>query len=151
MGLFDAFKKKAAVKAEEVNPLHGYLTEANLGIENLQVVDANGTVTVTGTAQDGETAAKVAELLTARGVASVTNNVAIADLSHLGIQYRVATNSSNLNCRKGPSKDDKIVGKFPKDAVVNLIKRHNATWHLVKAEEVQGFCHTDYLEQVKNT
>ena len=151
MGLFDAFKKKVEEKAEVINPLHGYLKEANLNIENLQVVDANGTVTVTGTAQDGETAAKINELLAAKGVASVTNNIAIADLSHLNIKYRVATNSSNLNCRKGPSTDNEIVGKFPKDAVVTLVQKHNATWHKVRNEEIEGYCHMDYLEQVQNT
>jgi len=151
MGLFDAFKKKVEEKAEVINPLHGYLKEANLNIENLQVVDANGTVTVTGTAQDGETAAKINDLLAAKGVASVTNNIAIADLSHLNIQYKVATNSSNLNCRKGPSTDDEVVGKFSKDAVVTLVQKHNATWHKVRNEEIEGYCHMDYLEQVQNT
>jgi len=70
--------------------LYNHLKEAGLAIENLQVLDANGTVTVTGVAQDGETATKVNELLIAKGVALVTNKVTIADLSHLNLQYKVA-------------------------------------------------------------
>ncbi len=151
MGLFDSFKKKVKETSEEINPLHKILTDANLGIDNLQVANANGTVTVTGTAQDGEAIAKMEELLTANGVLSVTNKVGIADLSHLGIKYRVTTNSSNLNCRKGPSTDNEIVGKFPKDTIVQLVKKHNATWHRVRNDEIEGFCHTDYLKQVQNT
>lgn len=151
MGLFDAFKKKVEEKAEVVNPLYTYLKDANLGIDNLQVSDANGTVTVTGTAADGEMKQRVNDLLAARGVASVTNNITIADLSHLGIKYKVNTKSSNLNCRQEPNTDSPILGKFPKDAIVTLVQKYNATWHVVKNDELQGYCHTDYLEQVQNT
>ncbi|HAV24858.1 MAG TPA: hypothetical protein DCX01_01655, partial [Bacteroidetes bacterium] len=102
MGFFDAFKKKVEVKVEEVHPLQGYLEEANLAIENLQVVDVKGAITITGTAQDGESADKVRELLRAKRMGSVSNRIAIADLSHLGIEYKVTTGSARLNCRKGP-------------------------------------------------
>ena len=63
----------------------------------------------------------------------------------------ITTKGSNLNCRKGPGTDHEIVGKFPKDAIVNLVKKYNATWHVVRTEEVEGFCHTDYLAEVQNT
>lgn len=134
-----------------VNPLYTYLKDANLGIDNLQVSDANGTVTVTGTAADGEMKQRINDLLAARGVASIANNVAIADLSHLNINYKVATKSSNLNCRQEPNTDSAIIGKFPKDAIVTLVQKYNATWHVVKNDEIQGYCHTGYLEQVQNT
>ncbi len=94
---------------------------------------------------------RVNELLAAKNIASLNNNITVADLSDLGIRYTVNTNSSNLNCRKGPSTDQDIVGKFPKGAVVNLVQRHNATWHKVRNEEIEGYCHTDYLSQVQNT
>jgi uncharacterized protein YgiM (DUF1202 family) len=151
MGLFDAFKKKVAVEAEKINPLHGYLAGGNLAIENLQVVDGNGTVTLTGVAQDGETAQKAVAMLKAKGVSSVTNNIAIADLSGLGIKYRVNTESTNLNCRKGPSTDDEVVGKLAKDAIVTLVHKFNTSWHYVRGEETEGYCNTDYLAEVSNT
>ena len=151
MGLFDAFKKKVTEKAEEVNPLHGYLADANLPIENLQVVDANGTVTVTGVAQEGSASAKVVELLKAKGINSITNNISVADLTSLNIKYKVATNSSNLNCRKGPSTDDEIVGKLAKGTIVTLVQKHSDKWHKVKNDKTEGYCHTDYLEGITST
>ena len=153
MGLFDMFKKKVEEKAEVINPLHGYLKEAGLPIENLQVAENNGSVTVTGIAEDGESASKVSDLLAAKGIAAtqIHNNISIADLSSLNLKYKVATNSSNLNCRKGPSTDNEIVGKFPKGSIVTLTQKYNATWHVVKNDEIEGFCHTDYLEEVAST
>ena len=82
MGLFDIFKTKTVVKEAAVHPLQEYLKEANLAIENLQVVDANGTVTITGSAQDGQSADKVKELLRTKRIPSLTNNITIADVSH---------------------------------------------------------------------
>jgi len=151
MGLFDAFKKKVKDKVEQVNPLYGFLKDANLGIDNLQVSsNANGTVIITGTAADGEMKERINALLASRGVTSVSNKVVIADLSHLGIKYKVATISSNLNCREEPNIDATIIGKFPKDAILTLVQRYNATWHVVKNDELEGYCHTDYLEQVQS-
>lgn len=153
MGLFDIFKKKVEEKAEVINPLHGYLNEAGLPIENLQVVDNNGNVTVSGVAENGEAVAKISDLLVAKGIAAanIHNNISIADLTALNLRYNVATNSSNLNCRKGPSKDNEIVGKFPKGSIVTLTQIYNATWHKVKNDELEGFCHTDYIEEVAST
>ena len=151
MGFFDVFKKKVEVKAEEVHPLKGYLEEANLAIENLQVVDVNSAITITGTAQDGESADKVRELLRAKRMGSVSNRIAIADLSHLGIEYKVTTGSARLNCRKGPGTKDEIVGKFPEDSIVLLVQKHNETWHKVRANETEGYCRTKYLNQVSGT
>lgn len=151
MGLFDIFKTKTVVKEAAVHPLQEYLKEANLAIENLQVVDANGTVTITGSAQDGQSADKVKELLRTKRIPSLTNNITIADVSHLGIEYKVTTNSGRLNCRKGPGTQDEIVGKFPENAVVTLVQKHNATWHKVRGNETEGYCRTKYLEKVSGT
>lgn len=150
MGIFDAFKKKAGVKAQEAHPLKEYLKEANLAIDNLQVVEAKGTVTITGSAQDGESADKAKELLRSKRIPSLTNNITIADLSHLGIEYTVITNSGRLNCRKGPGTKDEIVGKFPQNAVVILVQKHNATWHKVRGNNTEGYCRTKYLNEVSS-
>ena len=151
MGIFDAFKKKAGVKAQEAHPLQEYLKEANLAIDNLQVVEAKGTVTITGSAQDGESADKAKELLRSKRIPSLTNNITIADLSHLGIEYTVITNSGRLNCRKGPGTKDEIVGKFPQNAVVILVQKHNGTWHKVRGNNTEGYCRTKYLNEVSGT
>jgi len=151
MGLFDAFKRKEKEISEEINPMYNFLYDANLSIANMQVVDTNGSVSVRGTAHDGETIEKVEELLATKGVGLIYNELIIADLSRMGIQYRIATKSSNLNCRKGPSAKNEVVGKFPKGTIVDLIRIHNATWHFVKNDVIEGYCHTDYLETVKGS
>lgn len=151
MGLFDAFKKKVEKESEVINPLYGYLKEANLPIENLQVVEGNGEVTVTGVSQNGESLARIEEMLKAKGFTSIHNKISIADLSASGIRYTVTTRGSNLNCRKGPSTSDEIAGKFANGSVVSLVQKHNDKWHKVKNDEIAGFCHTDYLEQVSST
>lgn len=151
MGLFDAFKKKVEDKSEVVNPLYGYLKDAGLPIENLQVVESNGSVTVTGVAENGESRSLVEEMLKGKGVVNIQNNINVADLSNSGITYKVTTKGSNLNCRKGPSTKDEIAGKFANGSVVTLVQKHNDTWHKVKNAEITGFCHTDYLEHMTNT
>ena len=149
MGLFDAFKKKVKETSEEVNPLYNKVKEADLGIENLQVANSHGNVTVTGSIQNEENIEKVNEILKSSGVSTINNKLAVVDLSHLGIFYRVDTKSSNLNCRKGPGTDHEIVGKFAKDSEVQLLKKYNAVWHMVKKEDVVGYCHTDYLKLIR--
>jgi len=151
MGIFDAFKKKAGVKAEEGHPIQEYLKDADLAIENLQVVEENGTVTIMGSVQDGESADKVEELLRAKRIPSLTNNLTIADLSHLGIEYTVTTHSGRLNCRKGPGTQDEIVGKFSENTIVTLVQKHNATWHKVRGDKTEGYCRTKYLIEVSGT
>ena len=151
MGLFDAFKKKVEVKSEEVNPLHGYLKNAGLPIENLQVAESNGTVTVSGVSENGESLGLVEDMLKAKGAMSIQNNITVADLSNSGVTYKVTTKGSNLNCRKGPTTTDEIVGKFANGSVVTLVQKHNDTWHMVKNAETQGYCHTDYLNHMTNT
>jgi len=151
MGLFDAFKKKVEEKSEVVNPLYGYLKDAGLPIENLQVSESNGSVTVTGLAENGETLSLVEDMLKAKGVSTIHNNVNVVDHSNSGVTYKVTTKGSNLNCRKGPTTTDEIVGKFANGSVVSLVQKHNDTWHMVKNDEITGYCHTDYLDHMSNT
>jgi len=147
MGLFDAFKKKVEEKSEEINPIYEALKTADLGVDNLQVANNNGTARVSGTVQNGEAIAKVEEFVKSQtGVTGFENAIEIADVSDLNIRYTVATNSSNLNVRKGAGTDFDIVGKFPKGTEVTLVKRINNTWFIVRTEELEGYCHTDYLK-----
>lgn len=147
MGLFDAFKKKTAV----LNPLNNALTQANLNIKDMQVVNEGGNVTVTGSIDDGSVMEQVSEFLTGQsGVSNVLNNIKVADISQQGRKCKVITKGSNLNVRAGASTNDDIVGRFAKDSEVLLVRRYNATWHQVrglgiKGQEVDGYCHTDYL------
>ena len=151
MGLFDAFKKKAEKKTAVLNPLNNALTQANFNIKDMQVVNEGGNVTVTGSIDDGSVMEQVSEFLSGQpGVSNVSNNIEVADISHQGKKCKVITKGSNLNVRAGASTNDDIVGRFAKDSDVLLVRRYNATWHQVrglgiKGQEVDGYCHTDYL------
>lgn len=151
MGLFDSFKKKVEEKSEVVNPLYSYLKDAGLPIENLQVVESNGSVTVSGVSQNGEALTLVEDLLKGKGITNIQNNISVADLSNSGVTYKVTTRGSNLNCRRGPGVDNEIAGKFANGSVVTLVQKYNDTWHKVKNTDVEGYCHTDYLESMTNT
>ncbi len=146
MGLFEAFKKKVGQKSEEINPLFEIVKNANLGIDNLQVSNEMGKVRVSGTVQNGKVVSEVEELLKGQqGVISFENALDIADVSGSNIKYMVATNSSNLNVRKGPGIDFDIIGKFPNGTTITLVRRINDTWFIVISEQLEGHCHTDYL------
>ena len=151
MGLFDAFKKRTEAKTEILNPLYTALEQANFGIQNMQVVNEQGNATVSGSVDDGSILEKVNDFLAAQaGVSTVSNNIEIADISAQGNKCKVVTKGSNLNVRAGASTTDDIVGRYANDSEVLLVRRYNSTWHQVrgkgiKGNEVEGYCHTDYL------
>jgi carbamoylphosphate synthase small subunit len=151
MVLFDAFKKKVEEKSEEINPLYNALNHANLGVENMQVSDHNGVVTITGDTDHGNVLQKVNDFLNNQpGVQEVINRIEVKDVRHQGIKMFVVTKGSNLNVRAGEGTEYDILGKFPKGTEVNLVKRVSDTWFIVEGQgmdgqPLEGYCHTDYL------
>ena len=149
MGIFDAFKKKVEEKSEEINPIFGVLQNAELGIEDLQVANNAGTIRVSGNVQNGEVLSRVEEIVLAQpGANAIDNAIEIADVSAQNIHLEVETRSSNLNVRQGPGTNHDIVGKFPKGTKVTLVKRINNTWYVVRGNDIEGHCHTDYLKEI---
>lgn len=66
-----------------------------------------------------------------------------------GTQFKVTTESSNLNIRKGPGTDQQIIGKAAHHSIVSLLSRHSDDWSLIRSEEgVEGYCSTKYLTAV---
>jgi uncharacterized protein YgiM (DUF1202 family) len=64
-------------------------------------------------------------------------------------KYKVTTQNSNLNVRKGPGTDQPIIGKAPHESTVTLLSKYNDQWSLVRTEEgLEGYCSTDYLTAV---
>jgi Bacterial SH3 domain/BON domain len=146
MSIFDNVKEQASNLAEDMNPLLTLLKGAGLPINNLNVTNDNGNVTVSGDVEDGGVAAKAVEMLKgAAGVVGVTNNIKVADISAQNIQMVVATEHDNLNVRSGPGKDHEIIGKFAKGAVVKVLEKTDAEWYLVEADGLKGYCAADYL------
>lgn len=66
-----------------------------------------------------------------------------------GTQFKVTTQSSNLNIRKGPGTDMPIIGKAAHHSVVTLLSEHNADWALVRSSEgVEGYCSRQFLTKI---
>jgi len=151
MGLFDSFKKKGNKKTEALNPLFTALEKANFGIQDMQVVNDQGNATVSGHIDDGAILEQVNAFLEAQpNVSTISNNIEVSDSSSQGKECKVATTGSNLNVRAGASTTDDIVGRFSQGSEVLLVRRYNSTWHQVrgmgiKGKEIEGYCHTDYL------
>lgn len=73
-------------------------------------------------------------------------NVNVSGIAE-GAHLRVATESSNLNIRKGPGTDQPIVGKAAHESTVTLISKTNDQWWLIRTDDgVEGYGFTQYLK-----
>ncbi len=148
MGLFSTIAEAAQTQIQA--PYTNALTAAGINLPDVKASLENGVLTVSGTVPDGETAEKVVAALQATaGVTSVTNLLEVEDLTDKNIFMLVATKSSNLNIRKGPGTEHEIVGKAAHGDKVQLIKKMFNGWYFIHDSDSQeGFCSTDYLEEV---
>ena len=149
MGLFDEVNK-AVVNQQQQKDYGDILKKSGINIPNLWVQDVNGTLTITGTVPDMQTAEKAVNALkTQPGVVNVFNLLEMEDLTSKNIKMKVITKSSNLNIRKGPGTDYDIVGKAAHESNVQLIKRMYNDWYFVRTEDgVEGFSSANYLQGV---
>lgn len=146
MGIFDKLAQAITTPQEKAN-YASLLSNAGISIPNLNGSLENGVLTITGTVPDGKTAdAAVAALKKAPGVTQIVNLLEVEDLRSKNIMMRVATQSSNLNIRKGPGTEFDIVGKAAHNSQVQLIKKMFNGWYFIKAADgTEGFCSTEYL------
>ena len=146
MGLFDKLAQAVTTPQEKAN-YNTLLSSAGVSIPNLGCSLENGVLTVTGTVPDGKTAdAAIAALKKAPGVSRIVNYLEVEDLRSKNVMMRVATQSSNLNIRKGPGTEFDIIGKAAHNSQVQLIKKMYNGWYFIKAADgTEGFCSTDYL------
>jgi uncharacterized protein YgiM (DUF1202 family) len=64
-------------------------------------------------------------------------------------QYKVTTQSSNLNIRKGPGTDQPILGKAAHQSTVTFLSKYNDDWYLIRSEDgTEGYCNTKYLSAI---
>lgn len=71
------------------------------------------------------------------------------DLTSKNIQMQVITKASNLNVRKGPGMDYEIAGKAAHNSTVQLIRKADENWYLIRtAEGLEGYCSKSYLKQL---
>jgi hypothetical protein len=63
-----------------------------------------------------------------------------------GAKLRVATESTNLNIRKGPGTDQPIIGKAGHHEVVTLVSKTNDQWWLIRTNDgEEGYAYAQYL------
>ena len=64
-------------------------------------------------------------------------------------KYKVTTQSSNLNIRKGPGTDQPILGKAAHQSTVTFLSKYNDDWYLIRSEDgIECYCNTEYLTAI---
>lgn len=124
----------------------------SLGASNLQVREQNNVLYI-----DGEVASGAAKDQLWNTYEQLDPNFRSGDLvldvkvaaAAAGTQYKVTTESSNLNVRKGPGTDQPIIGKAGHHSVVTLLNKYNESWALVRTENgEEGYVSSQYLTQL---
>ncbi len=150
MGLFDNISKAVTTPQEVVN-YNSILTKAGVTIPNVKFLVEGNVLSFSGNVSDATVGEKATTALKqAFPSFEIKNYTEVEDVSAQNIFYRVATQSSNLNIRKGPGKEYDIVGKAAHDAKVQLIKKMYNGWYFIKdTDGEEGFCSTEYLKLVE--
>ena len=119
------------------------------GVSNLQVIEQDGILYVSGNA--GSTAAKDAvwnalgAIDSTYSASDINVDVQVSGLAS-GSSLTVATEDSNLNIRQEPSTDAAIVGKAAKGESVTLVEQTSEDWWKVKtADGEEGYAYARYL------
>lgn len=120
------------------------------GVQNLQVREQNNVLYIDGSAPAGvkDQLWNVYNKIDPdfRG-GDLILDIKVSDMN-TGTKAKVATQSSNLNIRKGPGTDQPIVGKAAHNSTVTLLNRTNEQWSLIKTDDgVEGYVYNEYLEK----
>lgn len=131
------------------------ITKANsLGVSNLSVREQNDVLYIQGEAPNGEVKDQLWSTYN-----SIDPDFKSGDLildvnvspDAPSSEYKVTTQSSNLNIRKGPGTDQEIIGKAAHQSTVTFLSKYNDDWYLIRsAEGVEGYCNTEYLTDRKS-
>lgn len=118
------------------------------GISNLQVREQGNVLHIDGTAPTGAAKDQLWDIYSKidpdfrSGDLILNVNVAAG----ANTKAKVATDSSNLNIRKGPGTDQPIVGKAAHGETVTLISKPNDQWWLIKTDAgEEGYAYAQYL------
>ena len=118
------------------------------GVSNLQVREQNNVLYIDGNAPDGRVKDNLWAIYNRidpdfrSGDLILNVNVNIPS----GSKARVATQTSNLNIRKGPGTDQPIVGKAAHNEVVTVLSKANDQWSLIKTDKGdEGYVYSQYL------
>jgi len=123
------------------------------GVSNLQVVEQDGVLHISGDAPTGaikDNLWNVYDKLDPNFLSGdVVMNVNVAGAID-GASLKVITEKSNLNIRKGPGTDQPIVGKAAHHETVTLVSKSSDQWWLIRTKDgEEGYAYAQYLEPVQ--
>jgi uncharacterized protein YgiM (DUF1202 family) len=121
------------------------------GVSNLQVREQGGVLYIDGNALSGQVKDNLWNIYNKIDpdfrAGDLILNVNVDTPS--GSKAKVATQSSNLNIRKGPGTDQPVVGKAAHDEVVTVLSKANDQWSLIKTDKgEEGYVYSQYLTTV---
>ncbi len=119
------------------------------GVTNLQVREQDNVLYIDGEAPSGQVKDNLWNVYNKIDpdfrAGDVIMNIDVSSMA-AGSKARVATESSNLNIRKGPGTEQPIVGKAPHNSTVTLINKTNDQWWLVRTDAgEEGYAYAQYL------
>ena len=130
----------------QVKDAFDFLQAGGVNTAGINVNFENNEFQLNGTVETGEEMETLNSVLTNSGSSStIVNTVELEDFTAKNIVMTVKTKGSNLNARAGAGTDNEIVGKFANGSQVNLVKKIQKDWYLVRNNEVEGYCHTNFL------
>lgn len=133
------------------NKYAGVISAAqSAGVSNLQVIEQDGILYVSGNAASTSAKDAVWNALGAidsnYSASDINVDVQVAGLSS-GASLKVATEDSNLNIRQEPSTDAAIVGKAAKGDSVSLVEQTSDDWWKVRTSDgKEGYAYARYLQ-----
>jgi uncharacterized protein YgiM (DUF1202 family) len=118
------------------------------GISNLQVREQDNVLYIDGSATNGQQKDKLWSIYNKIDpdfrAGDLVLNISVS--TPAGSKAKVATESTNLNIRRGPGTDQPIVGKAAHNEMVTVLSKANDQWTLIKTDKgVEGYVYTQYL------
>lgn len=139
-------KRDEHVVNTEIEQSYNFLQERGVDTTSINIDFENNTFKLNGTVETGEKLQMLNEAVENSGSENpIINNVELEDFTPKNITMKVKTKGSNLNVRAGAGTDNEIVGKFPNGTEVQLVKKVQQDWYLMRNGETEGYCHTNYL------
>lgn len=119
------------------------------GVNNLQVIEQDGILYVSGTTSTNKGKDSVWDALglidPTFSASDINIDVQVAGLV-AGTSLVVDTQNSNLNIRKDPSTEGAIIGKAAKGEVVALVEQFSEEWWVIRTKDgEEGYAYARYL------
>lgn len=122
------------------------------GVSNVQVKEQDNVLYIEGDSPSGEVKDKLWSIYNKIDPDFRTGDL-VLDINvstPVGSKAIVATESTNLNVRKGPGTDQPIIGKAAHNDEVTILSKANDQWSLIKTKDgVEGYVYNQYLSPVK--